>query len=264
MVNWHALTTMQNPMNPRHQQIIQVVNKRGNVSVSDLSQLTGVSEVTIRQDLNVLERDKYLRRVHGSAVALDSDDVGARMKTRYQIKQVLAVYAASLVNDGESVFIEGGSTCALLARALSERTGLTIITVSHYIAHLLKDSLCEVIVLGGLYQKDSESVVGPLTRFSLQHIHFHKAFIGIDGWHEKTGFTGRNMLRCDVVNAVMEKDIEKIALTDSSKFGLVHPYPLSPKVAFSRIITDDGLAVDYHRIINEQRITLDIVSEHES
>jgi DeoR/GlpR family transcriptional regulator of sugar metabolism len=254
---------MQNVMNARHQQIIQVVNQRGNISVSELSQLTGVSEVTIRQDLNQLERESYLRRIHGSALALDSDDVGARMQTRYQVKQLLATFAASLVKDGEAIFIEGGSTCALLARTLANRTGLTIITVSHYIAHLLKDSQCEVIVLGGLYQKESESVVGPLTRFSLQHIHFHKAFIGIDGWHEKTGFTGRNLLRSDVINAVMEKESEKIALTDSSKFGLVHPYPLSPEIPFSRIITDDALAIDYQKIINKQGILLNKVSESE-
>lgn len=248
-------------MNPRHQQIIQVVNLRGNISVSELSQLTGVSEVTIRQDLNLLEKDGYLRRIHGSAVALDSDDVGARMQTRYKIKQAIAAQAAILVSDGESVFIEGGSTCALLARALADRRGLTIITVSHYIAHLLKDSACEVIVLGGLYQKESASVVGPLTRFSLQHIHFHKAFIGIDGWHENTGFTGRNMLRSDVINAVMEKEVEKIALTDSSKFGQVHPYPLSPEVPFSQVITDDALALEYQRIFDKQGILLTRVSE---
>lgn len=247
-------------MNPRHQQIIQVVNLRGNISVSELSQLTGVSEVTVRQDLNLLEKENYLRRTHGSAVALDSDDVGARMQTRYSLKQVIAACAASLVQEGESVFIEGGSTCALLARYLADRRGLTIITVSHYIAHLLKDSACEVIVLGGLYQKESASVVGPLTRFSLQHIHFHKAFIGIDGWHEKTGFTGRNMLRSDVINGLMEREGEKIALTDSSKFGLVHPYPLSPEIPFSQIITDDALAPEYQRIIDEQGIMLTKVS----
>lgn len=248
-------------MNPRHQQIIQVVNLRGNISVSELSQLAGVSEVTIRQDLNLLEKDGFLRRIHGSAVALDSDDVGARMQTRYQIKQAIAAQAAILVSDGESVFIEGGSTCALLARTLAERRRLTIITVSHYIAHLLKDSACEVIVLGGLYQKESASVVGPLTRFSLQHIHFHKAFIGIDGWHENTGFTGRNMLRSDVINAVMEKEVEKIALTDSSKFGQVHPYPLSPEVPFSHVITDDALALEYQQIFDKQGILLTKVSE---
>lgn len=260
LIDWHNSIKMYIHMNVRHQQIIQLVNERGNISVSALSQLTGVSEVTIRQDLNLLERDNYLRRTHGSAVALDSDDVSARMQTRYAIKQALAVYAASQVNDGESVFIEGGSTNALLARALSSRNNLTIVTVSHYIANVLKDSLCDVIVLGGLYQKDSESVVGPLTRFSIQHIYFHKAFIGIDGWHEQTGFTGRNMLRCDVVNAVMEKDIETIALTDSSKFGCIHPYPLSPKGSFTRIITDNGIATDYHNIIREQGVSLDIVS----
>ncbi|WP_299996321.1 DNA-binding transcriptional regulator YciT [uncultured Cedecea sp.] len=248
-------------MNSRHQQIIHLVNLRGNISVSELARQTGVSEVTVRQDLNLLEKESYLRRTHGSAVALDSDDVGARMQTRYPLKQVIATRAATLVNDGESVFIEGGSTCALLARTLADRRGLTIITVSHYIAHLLKDSACEVVVLGGLYQKESASVVGPLTRFSLQHIHFHKAFIGIDGWHENTGFTGRNMLRSDVINALMEKEGEKIVLTDSSKFGQVHPYPLSPEIPFSHIITDDGLASEYQRVINKQGILLTKVSE---
>lgn len=259
LINEHAFIAMQTVMSSRHQQIIHVVNLRGNISVSELSQLTGVSEVTIRQDLTQLEKGSYLRRIHGSAVALDSDDVGARMQTRYPTKQALATYAASLVQDGEAVFIEGGSTCALLARALSEQAGVTIITVSHYIAHLLKSSACEVIVLGGLYQKESASVVGPLTRFSLQHIHFHKAFIGVDGWHETTGFTGRNMLRSDVVNTVMEKDCEKIALTDASKFGLIHPYPLAPEASFTRLITDDALSVEHHNVIKKQGILINSI-----
>ena len=159
-------------MNVRHQNIIQLVSERGSVSVSELSQITGVSEVTVRQDLNVLEKGGFLRRVHGSAVAPESDDVGARMRTRYAVKKRLAEHAASLVNAGEAVFIEGGSTNALLARELSERRDITIITVSHYIAGLLRETGGEVIILGGLYQKSSESVVGPLTRLCIKHLYF--------------------------------------------------------------------------------------------
>ena len=229
-------------MNARHQQIIELVNARGSIAVSELAQLTGVSEVTVRQDLTQLEREHFLRRVHGSALALDSDNVGIRMHTRYDLKQALASHAASLIEDGDAVFIEGGSSNALLARLLAERADVTVITVSHFIAHLLKEAACEVIVPGGLLQKSSQSMVGPLTRYCVQQVHFHKAFVGVDGWHVETGFTGRNMLRCDVVDAVLAKGVPTWALTDSSKFGLIHPYPLSPGYRVSQAITDSGLS----------------------
>lgn len=89
-------------------------------------------------------------------------------------------------------------------------------------------------------------MVGPLTRQYVQQVHFSKAFIGIDGWQPETGFTGRDMMRSDVVNAVLEKECEAIVLTDSSKFGAVHPYTMGPISRFSRVITDERLS-DAHR-----------------
>ena len=210
-------------MNSRQQIILQMVIDQGRVSVVDLAKATGVSEVTIRQDLNFLEKQSYLRRAHGYAVPLDSDDVETRMMNNFALKRELAEFAASLVNNGETVFIENGSSNALLARTLADQKDVTIITVSSYIAHLLKETRCEVILLGGIYQKKSESMVGPLTRQYVQQVHFSKAFIGIDGWQPDTGFTGRDMMRSDVVNAVLAKECEAIVLTDSSKFGAVHP-----------------------------------------
>lgn len=182
-----------------------MVVDKGQMSVAELAKITGVSEVTIRQDLNTLEKQSYLRRAHGFAVSLESDDVETRMMTNYTLKRRLAEFAASLVSPGESVFIENGSSNALLARTLAEQKDVTIITVSSYIAHLLKETPCEVILLGGIYQKKSESMVGPLTRQFIHQVHFSKAFIGIDGWQADTGFTGRDMMRSDVVNAVLEK-----------------------------------------------------------
>ena len=167
-------------MNSRQQLILQMVIDQGRVSVVDLAKTTGVSEVTIRQDLNLLEKQSYLRRAHGYAVPLDSDDVETRMMNNYALKRELAEFAASLVNNGETVFIENGSSNALLARTLADQKNITIITVSSYIAHLLKETHCEVILLGGIYQKKSESMVGPLTRQYVQQVHFSKAFIGID------------------------------------------------------------------------------------
>lgn len=93
-----------------------------------------------------------------------------------------------------------------------------------------------MILLGGIYQKRSESMVGPLTRQFIQQVHFSKAFIGIDGWQAETGFTGRDMMRADVVNAVLEKHCEAIILSDSSKFSAVHPYPLGPAAALIALL----------------------------
>ncbi|WP_202303583.1 DNA-binding transcriptional regulator YciT [Dryocola clanedunensis] len=248
-------------MNSRQQIILQMVIDQGRMSVADLAKTTGVSEVTIRQDLNLLEKRSYLRRAHGYAVPLESDDVETRMMNNFTLKQNLAEFAASLVSDGETVFIENGSSNALLARTLAERKRVTLITVSSYIAHLLKDTNCEVILLGGIYQKKSESMVGPLTRQFIQQVHFSKAFIGIDGFLPETGFTGRDMMRADVVNAVLEKGSEAIVLTDSSKFGATHPYTLGPMDRFSRVITDDGLSDTASQQLQNNGLLVDIVKQ---
>ena len=96
-------------MNARQQSILQMVIDKGRMSVADLAKMTGVSEVTIRQDLNSLEKQSYLRRTHGFAVPLDSEDVETRMMTHFAIKRELAARAATLVSSGETVFIENGS-----------------------------------------------------------------------------------------------------------------------------------------------------------
>lgn len=246
-------------MNSRQQTILQMVIDKGRVSVTDLAKTTGVSEVTIRQDLNTLEKQSYLRRTHGYAVPLESDDVETRMLNNFSLKRELAEFAASTVEPGETIFIENGSSNALLARTLAEQKDITIITVSSYIAHLLKETPCEVILLGGIYQKKSESMVGPLTRQYIAQVHFSKAFIGIDGWQPETGFTGRDMMRADVVNAVLEKGCEAIILTDSSKFGAVHPYPLGQNNPFNRVITDDRLNPATQRELEQAGVHVDIV-----
>jgi DeoR/GlpR family transcriptional regulator of sugar metabolism len=91
-------------------------------------------------------------------------------------------------------------------------------------------------------------------------LNFHKAFIGIDGWDTATGFTGRDMLRCDVVNAIMEKPTHTIALTDSSKFGQIHPFALAPTLPFKQLITDAELDKVYQQALREQGVEVSLVS----
>jgi predicted ArsR family transcriptional regulator len=91
-------------MNARQQSILQMVIDKGRMSVADLAKMTGVSEVTIRQDLNLLEKQSYLRRTHGFAVPLDSEDVETRMMTHFAIKRELAARAAALVSPGNGIY----------------------------------------------------------------------------------------------------------------------------------------------------------------
>ena len=235
------ITTKERAMNPRHFVILELVNQQGRISVAALSESVGVSEVTIRQDLTYLEEHGFLKRIHGAAVKVDSDDPDHRVWVNNKIKMDLAEKAASLVSPGETVLIEGGSANALLAKLLGERGDTAIVTSSSYIAHQLRQANSEVILLGGQYQATSESLVGPLTRLCIQHVHFSKAFIGVDGFHVDTGFTNRNMMRADVANTILAKGQENIIITDSSKFGRVHPGAIGPLGKISHVITDSGL-----------------------
>ncbi|MBT0116239.1 DeoR/GlpR transcriptional regulator [Vibrio alginolyticus] len=225
-------------MNPRQNEILQLVNDRKRVQVTELSDIIGVSGVTIRQDLNFLEQQGYLKRVHGAATALQSDDIDARLEVRFDIKQSLANQAADLVASNETVLIEGGSANALLARTLAERGDVTIITPSAYIAHLIRNTSANIILLGGVYQHQGESLVGPLTKLCIKNIHFSTAFLGIDGFHQDTGFTSRDMMRAEIAETIIAKKRRNIVLTDSSKFGQIYPSSIGKTDEISVLLTD--------------------------
>ncbi|MFM2665156.1 DNA-binding transcriptional regulator YciT [Vibrio mediterranei] len=228
-------------MNSRQSEILNLVNDRTRVQVTDLSELTGVSGVTIRQDLNYLEQNGYLKRVHGAAVSLQSDDIDSRLEVHFDIKQQLANKAAALVAANEAVLIEGGSANALLARTLAERGDVTIITPSAYIAHLVRHTSANIILLGGVYQHQGESLVGPLTKLCIENIHFSTAFLGIDGFDIDTGFTSRDMMRADIADTIIQKKRRNIVLTDSSKFGQIFPSSIGDTSEISILLTDDAV-----------------------
>lgn len=232
--------TWSNVVNSRQNEILQIVNQRKRVQVTDLVETIGVSGVTIRQDLNFLEQQGYLKRVHGAAVALQSDDIDSRLEVRFDIKQALASKAADLVAPNETVLIEGGSANALLARTLAERGDVTIITPSAYIAHLIRNSSVNIILLGGVYQHQGESLVGPLTKLCIANIHFSTAFLGIDGYHQDTGFTSRDMMRAEIADTIISKKRRNIVLTDSSKFGQIYPSSINDPSEISILLTDNA------------------------
>lgn len=243
-------------MNSRQNEIVQIVNDRKRVQVTELSEIIGVSGVTIRQDLNFLEQQGYLKRVHGAATALQNDDIDHRLEVRFDIKQTLANKAADLVEPNETVLIEGGSANALLARTLAERGDVTIITPSAYIAHLIRNTSANIILLGGVYQHQGESLVGPLTKLCIENIHFSTAFLGVDGFHQDTSFTSRDMMRADIAEAILAKKRRNIVLTDSSKFGQIYPSTIGSISQISLLLTDESAPKSDLKFLKSQGVEI--------
>ncbi len=209
-------------MNERHKIILKLLSQENEVSVLDLSASLKVSSVTIRQDLRELEKQGLLKRVHGGAVLNKSDKISNRMIFNYEEKIKIAQKAAEYVNDGETVFIESGSVNTLLAKELAKKKNITILTSNTYIARELRNNKeISIIIMGGLYQHQSESLVGKLTRLCIEHVNFSKAFIGIDGFSPETGFTSKDMLRAETAYTIVKKSKKTFILTDSTKFDKI-------------------------------------------
>lgn len=233
-------------LNERQTKILKLLGRDDVTSVNDLSTGLRVSAVTIRQDLTFLESEGLLRRVHGGAVLEDADNLSNRMGVNYDKKLLIARKAASLVNEGETILIESGSTNALLARELINKRNVTLITTNVFIARQFrKNEQSSIILLGGIYQHGSESVVGKITKGCLDQINFDKAFIGIDGYTTKAGFTLRDLFRAEISSYIIKKSCEAIIVSDSSKFGKTELTNICYPADIKYIATDSDLAPRY-------------------
>lgn len=232
-------------LNKRQTKILELLGHSDEISVSELAKKLKVSSVTIRHDLNLLENEGLLKRIHGGAVLKDADNIDNRLGINYDKKLRIARKVATLVNDGETILIESGSTNSLLARELINKN-VTIITTNIYIARQFrKEKEADVIILGGLYQHESESLVGKITKNCIDQIHFDKAFIGIDGYTPETGFTLRDLFRAEISAYIIRKSQEVFIVSDSSKFGKTGLTNICSACDIQHIATDDELDKSY-------------------
>jgi len=243
-------------LNERQSKILQLLDRDSQTSVRELAVLLGVSSVTIRQDLNFLESEGLLKRIHGGAVMKDADDIASRLGINYEKKLRIARKVATYIHDGETILIESGSTNALLARELLKKN-VTIITTNVYIARQFrKKEQARIILLGGMYQHESESLVGRITRFCIDQINYDKAFIGVDGYTSKTGFTLRDLFRADISSYIIKKSKEVFVVTDSSKFGKSELTNICNACDIHHVATDSDLDKQFIREFRQAGIDL--------
>jgi DeoR/GlpR family transcriptional regulator of sugar metabolism len=230
----------------------ETILRLGSCRVATLAAELQVSEVSIRKSLNELERQGIVRRFHGEARVYNGDEIPFRMHIHFAEKQAIAARAGSLVEQGDSILLEAGSALAMFAERLKAVRGLTVITPNLFIARLFRGSKVKVLVLGGIYQEESESLVGPAVCEAIRSVGFSKSFFGVSGFTAADGFMLNDIARAEVTRAILERGAECGAkawvLTDSSKFGSSHAAVVCSDLSLiAGVVTDPGISDEYRR-----------------
>lgn len=245
----------------RHTKILELLTENKKIEVTKLSELLNVSQVTIRKDLIQLENKGLIIREHGFATLNSSDDINNRLAYHYDIKRRIAKVATESVMDGETVMIESGSCCALLALEISRtKKDITIITNSAFIAeYIRKEYNTRIILLGGEYQNESQVMVGPITRKCVESFFVDKLFIGTDGFSKVSGFTGKDYMRSETVRDMARQAKNVIVVTESTKFYQTGVVNLIATDEIKSVVTDVNIPKEYEDYLVSKNIEIEKV-----
>ncbi len=229
-------------MSTRQLTLLESIVGAGRIAVAELAGIAHVSTVTIRKDLDDLEARGLIRRERGVAMLVSPDDPAGRLAYHYAEKVRIAAAAAATVNDGETVMIEAGSCCAILAEQISiQCTGITIVTNSAFIAQRLgAHPMVSTVLLGGEQQHDSRVLVGPMVELCARQFIVDRLFIGTDGFTPSLGFTARDYMRATAVRALASRAERVVVLTESEKLGSHGPVPLLDAHDVAALWTDSA------------------------
>ena len=250
----------------RRSKILNMLHTEGRVFVGPLVDVFGVSEVSIRKDLAVLEARKLLVRVKGGAIALhqpgDLDDmsISSKQQLHTREKQLIGKYAASMISDGERIIVDSGTTTMEIAKNLDAFKDLTIITNALDIAITRNNyGRFTVIVLGGTMRSVSHSTVGMISEYALKNIFCDKLFLGVDSISIKDGLSTPSLEEASLNQAMIGAAKEVVAVFDSSKFGRRTFAHIASLDKITSIVTDSHISPELKEYIEKSHITLHIV-----
>ncbi|MDR0450511.1 MAG: DeoR/GlpR family DNA-binding transcription regulator [Treponema sp.] len=245
-------------MTNRHYKILEELTKNQKMEVSALAEMLEVSQVTIRKDLDLLEDQGLLYRMHGYACIDRSDDESKCLAFNYDLKKRIARLAAETVKDRETVMLESGALCALLAEELvNSKKDITIVTNSVFIAnHIRHISNGKIILLGGYFLKDAQVNVGLMTSKCGENFFPDKLFIQVDGFSENHGFTGRDHLRVETVVNLSGQVKNVIVLTESEKFNRPGMVSLMRTEEVNSVYTDDGIPQGVESFLRQRDVRI--------
>jgi DeoR/GlpR family transcriptional regulator of sugar metabolism len=225
----------------RRQQILSILKQQGQVIAKEVSQAMGVSEDTIRRDLREMAQEGLLQRVHGGALPASPAiaDFAGRERITPDGKVAIGRAAANMIQAGQVVILDGGTTARELARHIPLELKVTIITHSPTIAlELVNHPNVEVILIGGRMFKHSVVAVGAAAIEAIAQVHADTYFMGVTGIHPKTGLTTGDYEEAAVKRALSHAAAETIVLASSEKLNAASPYVVVSLAEISGIITE--------------------------
>ncbi|AKO92479.1 DeoR/GlpR family DNA-binding transcription regulator [Priestia filamentosa] len=252
----------------RQQKIVDLVNLRSSIRVSELSELFAVTEETIRRDLEKLEKENKLRRSHGGAVSVQEKeseiDFSEREITNVLEKKIIAHEAVKRVENGNRIILDASTTAWYMAKILPN-IPLTVITNSIKVAiELSKKDRIEVISTGGILLPKSLSYVGPLAERSLENYHVDKAFLSCKGIDLNSGLSDSNEWQALLKRKMIERSNRTFLMVDSSKFGYREFSHISTLDQVDEMIVDIKLPPHSQEKLKEKNIivtTVDFVDK---
>lgn len=228
----------------RHQLLLERLHRNGQIVAAELSAELGLSEDTIRRDLRTLAAQGKLQRVHGGALPSSPavGDFAARLQVEPEAKQAIARAAAAMVQPGQVLFVDGGTTCEQLARQLPATLSATVVTHSPTIAlALVPHPRIEVVLIGGRLFKHSVVAVGAAALEGLQRIHADLYFMGVTGVHPQTGLTTGDLEEAHIKRALMAQAAETWVLASSEKLNAASHCVIAPCNEATGLIVESGV-----------------------
>lgn len=216
----------------RKNAILETLQKEQRVLVAELSQEYGVTEETIRRDLDKLEKEGFVKKTYGGAVLNENTNIEMplriREKTNRKEKQTIAKLAAEMIEDGDSIILDSSSTSLMVAQELKDRKKLTVITNSlEVLIELSKSKGVKVISTGGVLKSSSLSLVGRNAEKTLQNFYVDKAIISCKGLDIRKGATDSTEAAAEIKQSMISCSKKLILVVDSTKFG---------KISFAKIL----------------------------
>lgn len=233
----------------RRQEILTAVQREGRALVTDLAKRFSTSTITIRKDLEALQKQGLVQRTHGGvlpvrASALGDPSLQEREREHHREKLRIATAAARTVREGQCVILDSGSTATAIARSLRGFRELTVITNAVNIAAELAGTSIDVILTGGTLRRNSYSLVGPQAEKLLHDINADVLFLGVDGFDAEVGLTTPNVLEASVNRAMVRAAHRVVAVCDSTKFGRRSLAVIVKPEQIHQVITDKNLPAE--------------------
>ncbi|MCK4252728.1 DeoR/GlpR transcriptional regulator [candidate division WOR-3 bacterium] len=246
-------------VNDKLEKIKNIILNDGFCTVNELIKQVEYSPSSIRRYLSILEKKGVIERWHGGAASPEYSRLSyvSRMNINKEKKEEIGKKAASLVKDGDVVILDAGSTASMVLNNIIDKKGLTVITTAVNIAKKLSTmSNFEVILIGGVFNLETNSMLGHLARLALEYINANIAFVACDSISSELDIMLANFELAELKKAIIKSATVKVLIADSSKFGKISIASIGKIDIFDKVVIDCGLSQEYREKIKKYGIEL--------